>query len=108
MVTTVRAPRIQSKGTLDPKAFAQHLEARVFAQGERFGETRTLYILNRGIVGRKGRVMRTNAVWGEDFILEEEVYLDKAPSVALTYVEVSWMARISLDAIMEQLLRSTL
>lgn len=82
--------------------FAQALESRVFAQGEVFGEEWTLYVLIRGLVGRKGRILRREAVWGEDFILDNPNLLESLRSVALTYVEVSWMHRSSLNAILEQ------
>eukprot|EP00397_Hematodinium_sp_SG-2012_P014144 GEMP01014374.1.p1 GENE.GEMP01014374.1~~GEMP01014374.1.p1 ORF type:complete len:495 (+),score=49.57 GEMP01014374.1:725-2209(+) len=82
--------------------FAQALDARVFAQGELFGETRVLYILSRGLVGRKGRILRYSAVWGEDFILNCDGLLDYTKSVAFTYVEITWMNRHSLDIILEQ------
>lgn len=83
-------------------AFAQGLEAKVFAQGEKFGEPNTLYILNRGLIGRKGRVLRSASVWGEDFVLDCKELMDRSPAVALTYVEVLWMKRASLDEILEQ------
>merc|ERR1719456_1075087 len=81
---------------------AQRVEAAVFARGEKFFERGTLYIVNRGLVGRKGHLRRQGAVWGEDFILHNTRLMDGAQSVALTYVEMLTMHKEALMLILSR------
>jgi CRP-like cAMP-binding protein len=56
-----------------------------------------LYILRRGLVVKMWRFLNVGKVWGEDFILDNADYVDYSQAVALTYVEVYTLKRISLD-----------
>merc|ERR1712057_77777 len=83
-------------------ACAQRIEAALFARGESFHEKGMLYILHRGLVGRKGRLRRQGAVWGEDFILTSWELMDFSLSVALAYVEMLTLDRETLLLILSR------
>jgi len=81
-------------------ACAQRIDMTIFAQGETFGERRTLYILNRGLVGRRGRLLRVSAVWGEDFLLECSELRDASLAVSLTYADMLFMHYRAMEQIL--------
>jgi len=72
---------------------SRSLDAQVYAQGEAFGHPQVLYILNRGLASHTGRVRRSGAVWGTDFVLSNTRFLEPCGSFALTYVEVTCLER---------------
>merc|ERR1711862_1044344 len=54
------------------------------AQGELFGAPQVLYILNRGLVGRRACLLLHGAVWGTDFLLANPSLLEPIECFALT------------------------
>merc|ERR1712151_560473 len=65
---------------------ARKMRQSLFAQGEQLGKHQELYILNQGIVSRKGKIYRSGTVWGLDFVLSD-ISLQVSPrSLSLTYV----------------------
>jgi len=64
-----------------------------FAQSEIFGLPQTLYVSNRGLVARNGRLQQAGSVWGVDFILRDRKLQDEFESFALTYSEVTTLSR---------------
>jgi len=73
----------------------------VFAPGESFGEEKTIYIMCRGLVARRGRVWRSSSVWGDDLLLESPILRESEQSNALTYVEVICLTREKLEDIVK-------
>mmetsp|Transcript_77509 Transcript_77509/g.217559 ORF Transcript_77509/g.217559 Transcript_77509/m.217559 type:complete len:378 (-) Transcript_77509:73-1206(-) len=69
------------------------LHPSVHAQSEVFGMPHVLYICMLGLVSRKGRVHRTGAVWGADFMLVDSELLEPYESRALTYTELTTLDR---------------
>jgi len=69
------------------------LHPSVHAQSEVFGTPHVLYICMLGLVSRKGRVHRTGAVWGADFMLVDSELLEPFESRALTYTELTTLDR---------------
>eukprot|EP00931_Biecheleriopsis_adriatica_P007435 TRINITY_DN108714_c0_g1_i1.p1 TRINITY_DN108714_c0_g1~~TRINITY_DN108714_c0_g1_i1.p1 ORF type:complete len:714 (-),score=104.88 TRINITY_DN108714_c0_g1_i1:76-2217(-) len=72
---------------------ARSLDTQAFAQGESFGQIQVLYILYKGLVGHKARVLKMGSVWGEDFVLSDLSLIHMFRATALTYVEVIFMDR---------------
>lgn len=83
-------------------ACAQRVEHGVFARGEHFGEKGTLHIVNRGLVGRLGRLLRQGNVWGEDFCLSDITLMDRSESIALVYCECLMMHYQALRQILNR------
>jgi len=69
------------------------LQNAIYAQSEIFGKPKILYILQKGLTSRRMRVLRSGAVWGEDFVLSRPELLYSVTCYALTYVEVSYLHR---------------
>jgi len=81
---------------------AVSLEVQVYSQMERFGVAGVLYIQKAGLTSRLGRVFRSGAVWGLDFILTERELMNPLISFCLTFVECSLLKRDTfLDIIKE-------
>jgi hypothetical protein len=80
-----------------------HFEPQILAQKEMFGDPQVLYILNMGLVARKGRVLRKGAVWGEDVILSCVDLCEDPKVIALTYAEVLSLRREQLDDVARKL-----
>eukprot|EP00427_Karlodinium_veneficum_P011343 CAMPEP_0169075820 /NCGR_PEP_ID=MMETSP1015-20121227/8021_1 /TAXON_ID=342587 /ORGANISM="Karlodinium micrum, Strain CCMP2283" /LENGTH=626 /DNA_ID=CAMNT_0009135247 /DNA_START=146 /DNA_END=2023 /DNA_ORIENTATION=- len=83
---------------------AQCLEARLFAPGELVGSTRDerepcLYIVQRGVVAKQGRVYGRGAVFGEDMILHTFELRDTSMARAMSFVEVYLLKRSALEHI---------
>mmetsp|Transcript_22010 Transcript_22010/g.39445 ORF Transcript_22010/g.39445 Transcript_22010/m.39445 type:complete len:654 (-) Transcript_22010:75-2036(-) len=72
---------------------AVSLDTLLYAGEELFGAPHNLHILNRGLVGRMMRVLRSGAVWGEDFVLKDHTLQEPVQCHALTYVEVLVLSR---------------
>eukprot|EP00397_Hematodinium_sp_SG-2012_P014665 GEMP01014916.1.p1 GENE.GEMP01014916.1~~GEMP01014916.1.p1 ORF type:complete len:724 (-),score=127.36 GEMP01014916.1:675-2846(-) len=56
-----------------------------------------LYIVQRGLAARNGKVVTPGSGWGEDFILDAQHLIDASPAVALTYMEAVILTRSILD-----------
>jgi len=82
---------------MDSKAFlvelSMKLETLVFSQEEAIGHPHTLYILQRGIIGGRGRIFNSGTVWGEDFLLLDESLALPYEANTLTYVELTSLSR---------------
>jgi hypothetical protein len=84
---------------------AQALEQALFAPGELIGGAPQeilepcLYIVQRGVVARQGRVFGRGAVFGEDMILHTVELRDQSLSRAMSFVEVYKLNRTSLETI---------
>lgn len=72
---------------------ATSLQVSVHAQQECIGEPWTLFILHRGLCVRRMNILRSGAVWGEEFILTSRELLDRTPSFSLTFIELSRLTR---------------
>merc|ERR1719155_23736 len=59
-------------------------------------EMKLILIVNRGLVGRAGRVLSHQDIFGEDFILANPDLREPKLSTALTYVEVVMTRREEL------------
>merc|ERR1740123_1589198 len=90
----------------DAKAFlvelSMKLETLIFSQREAIGHPHTLYILQRGIIGGRGRIFNSGTVWGEDFLLLDVSLAFPYEATTLTYVELSSLSRASFLEVMER------
>merc|ERR1712241_1424080 len=77
----------------DCKAFLVDLsmtvETHIFSAAEAIGNPHVLYILQRGIIGSRGRIFNSGTVWGEDFLLLDESLALPCEATTLTYVELT-------------------
>mmetsp|Transcript_34736 Transcript_34736/g.79659 ORF Transcript_34736/g.79659 Transcript_34736/m.79659 type:complete len:805 (+) Transcript_34736:53-2467(+) len=72
---------------------ATALEVMMYSQMERFGAEGTLYIQKAGLTSRLGRIYRSGAVWGIDFVLSDRELVHPLTSFCLTYVECTTLFR---------------
>jgi len=90
----------------DAKAFlvelSMKLETFIFSQEEAIGHPHTLYILQRGIIGGRGRIFISGTVWGEDFLLSDESSAFPYEATTLTYVELKSLSRNNFLDVMER------
>ena len=54
------------------------------------------------MVTKNGKVLSKNAVWGDDFILDSHILKRPEAAIALTFVEVRYLKRESLDMVLER------
>ena len=72
---------------------ARVLSSHLFAPGERVGAERereedpALYIVQRGVAARKGKVMGKGVVFGEDMIVDCMELQNHSTALAMTYCE---------------------
>merc|ERR1719384_1007506 len=71
------------------------MKVETYAQSETFGQMQVLYIVNRGLASRRGRLHRHGSVWGVDFVLSDPTLIEAAQAFALTYVELASLSRNS-------------
>mmetsp|Transcript_32005 Transcript_32005/g.73059 ORF Transcript_32005/g.73059 Transcript_32005/m.73059 type:complete len:789 (+) Transcript_32005:114-2480(+) len=79
---------------------SRELDIDVFAGLDVFYEPWTLYTLQIGVCVRDFKILKKGAVWGEDFILTDESLLNKAPVLALTFVQVAIMRKKHLMTVL--------
>lgn len=78
------------------------MQLDVYAQREQFGKPQMLYILNRGLVSHRGRLLRQGAVWGTDFLLCDLQLIESTQAFALTYVELASLQRQAFLDLLEK------
>eukprot|EP00438_Fugacium_kawagutii_P010357 Skav231987 [mRNA] locus=scaffold719:274211:283089:- [translate_table: standard] len=81
---------------------SRELESGAFAQGERFDNVHSLYILSKGLVALNSRVISGGAVWGEDFVLSDTNLIHPVKGFALTYLEVLCLTRHNFMKVIER------
>jgi len=91
MEKAARQPRGDERTPYWIVDIAVALKSAIYAQSEVFGKPKILYILQKGLISRRMRVLRSGAVWGEDFVLSEPKLMYSVTCYALTYVEVSFL-----------------
>ena len=64
---------------------------------EHMDQPSTLYYNIRGIAAKRGHPLGKGTMWGQDFILEEELIYDQNCASALTFVEVLTLERHELN-----------
>lgn len=72
---------------------SQRMGTEDCSQDESFGNIQILYIVKRGLFGRKSRILRTGGVWGRDFLLCSTWLLEDPTAQSLTYGEVINLGR---------------
>ena len=82
-------------------SLARSLVLRNYVKDERL-PIGQLYILRRGLCVKMWRFLGAKKVWGEDMILDVEELIDHSQAVALTYVEVYTLRRLSLDSVLAE------
>jgi len=75
---------------------------KAHAQREIFGEPHQLYILIRGLVSGRGRILQSGGVWGVDFVLSDLALAEPHESQAVTYVELTTLSRGDFLALVER------
>jgi len=72
---------------------SQQMKVASHAQSEIFGQPHVMYIMNRGLAGRNGRIQQAGNVWGVDFVLTDINLLQPMRAFSFTYVEVTTLQR---------------
>lgn len=67
---------------------ARWFHMMVFAPKEDARQDRTLFIIQRGIGARRGKILQTGDAWGEDMLLENDFLRDTSITKALSYLHV--------------------
>ncbi|KAJ8599381.1 hypothetical protein CTAYLR_007021 [Chrysophaeum taylorii] len=80
---------------------SQELHALTFSPAESLDlAPPTLFIMRSGIAARSGKILSKGAVWGADFVVDNEELIERRPAVALTYVDTITLSRDSLKSIL--------
>merc|ERR1712137_220199 len=77
--------------SMDRESFisvARWFTMMVYAPKEDAYQDRTLFIIQRGIGARKGKILQTGDAWGEDMLLENDYLRDNSVTKALSYLHV--------------------
>jgi hypothetical protein len=74
--------RLCSNGFLQESV--QQLRPMLYAPTEHFDSPNTMYINLRGIAAKLGRPMAQGAIWGIDFLLDDDQLFDNVCASALT------------------------
>eukprot|EP00929_Paragymnodinium_shiwhaense_P078024 TRINITY_DN40346_c0_g3_i1.p1 TRINITY_DN40346_c0_g3~~TRINITY_DN40346_c0_g3_i1.p1 ORF type:complete len:775 (+),score=101.63 TRINITY_DN40346_c0_g3_i1:312-2327(+) len=67
---------------------ARHLTIAVFAPNEEVLNTRTLFIVRKGVAALYGKVLATGDIWGEDMLLSNENLRNPRKARSLSYLSV--------------------
>merc|ERR1719384_437198 len=78
------------------------MKVETYAQSETFGQMQVLYIVNRGLASRRGRLHRHGSVWGVDFVLSDPTLIEGAQAFALTYVELASLSRLAFFELLDK------
>ena len=65
----------------------------MYAPGERIALRDSICVVNSGVVARIGRVLTRDHVWGEDFILQNDILRRYQPANSLTYSVIAYVER---------------
>lgn len=80
---------------------SQELRAFTFTPSETLDlGSPTLFIMRAGIAALSGKILSKGAVWGADFIIEDEESIESRPAIALTYVDSITLGRDNLEAVL--------
>lgn len=90
---------LRNCGPREVADIACKLETKMFAPEETEHFEMTLCIVVRGSVWRKGRVHTRSDIWGLDMVLQNRVLRDKAPSKAMSYLQLLTLRWLDLDAV---------
>ena len=82
-------------------AVTTRLSDTLYTPQESINFADSLMIVSRGVASRDGRVKTPGNTWGDDFILRNLELKDRAPSFALTYVDILSLARESFYRILD-------
>lgn len=82
---------------------SRRLESNVFVPGEHIATPRTLFVVERGVCARGGKIKMCGDLWGEDIIIDNPKLLDSTTARALSYAEVLMLSRQSLNQAVEDL-----
>jgi len=80
---------------------SQNSHSLVYAPREIVEQAVTLCVVNKGIAARKGRIMPKWSVWGHDFMCDYPNLVDRAQTVALSYLEVVGICRDKMIKLLE-------
>lgn len=80
---------------------SQSLTSIMFAPMEAIDITNSLFILQSGIVARRGKILAKGSIWGSEFILSDESLIDKTCAAALSYALVMCIGREDFLNILE-------
>lgn len=67
---------------------ARHLALMIYAPTEEILQERTLFIVRHGMVARRGRILSSGDIWGEDMLLSNDQLRDNNIPKALGYLSV--------------------
>eukprot|EP00929_Paragymnodinium_shiwhaense_P078018 TRINITY_DN40346_c0_g1_i1.p1 TRINITY_DN40346_c0_g1~~TRINITY_DN40346_c0_g1_i1.p1 ORF type:complete len:769 (+),score=85.96 TRINITY_DN40346_c0_g1_i1:55-2361(+) len=75
---------------------ARHMSMAVFAPNEEVLNTRTLFIVRKGVAALYGKVLATGDVWGEDMLLSNDALRNPTKARSLSYLSVLMLHMIDL------------
>eukprot|EP00929_Paragymnodinium_shiwhaense_P078023 TRINITY_DN40346_c0_g2_i2.p1 TRINITY_DN40346_c0_g2~~TRINITY_DN40346_c0_g2_i2.p1 ORF type:complete len:680 (+),score=54.50 TRINITY_DN40346_c0_g2_i2:61-2100(+) len=75
---------------------ARHLSIAVFAPYEEVLNTRTLFIVRKGVAALSGKVLATGDIWGEDMLLSNENLRNQTKARSLSYLSVLMLHMVDL------------
>ena len=77
------------------------LHAVVFSPSD-VAPTGYLFIVQRGIIMYKGKILTKGKIWGEDMVLSLDEYRSKSPARAMNYVAAYYITRTELFMLAEK------
>ncbi|KAJ8610385.1 hypothetical protein CTAYLR_003893, partial [Chrysophaeum taylorii] len=80
---------------------SQSLTSIMFAPMEPIDISYSLFILQSGIVARRGRILSKGSLWGAEFIMSDVSLIDRTIGAALSYVLVTCISREDFFGILE-------
>lgn len=92
-----RGPHITQSFIVD---VTQVLVAAQHSPQEKVGGAGILTLVQRGSVGRQGRILCAGDFWGEDMILTSQYLANGTPGIALGFVELLTLTKHSLDGVL--------
>jgi hypothetical protein len=96
------APFLQNAGDTFMGDLSLTFKMDILSMGERFGNVRTFYIINNGLVARRGRVMRRGNVFGEDVVLSCIPLCEDPSAFSLIYSEMWSLSHEDLYAVLDK------
>jgi len=77
------------------------MEIILFLPQEEVGHYRTLFIVERGVATRRGKLLLTGNSWGDDFLLHNDQLRDHQHVVCLTLVEARGLSHRDFEKVLE-------
>jgi len=83
-------------------SIARQLEPRVYASDEAVFHERTLTIVRQGMLFHHGRLLTKHSTFGDDMILNSDLWLQRGPALSLTAVQLFLLQRRNLEEVLDE------